>query len=566
MHKIFVLGALVLWLGLAGAQARSYAIGQAGSDLGSFELRLAPSATGTVSTSSLHLTGLADLTDRLAVNADGTAQSYHLEGTARGSALSMDVTFQNGQASFVIDQGGARQTVQVPLPGPVVVLDNSMLDGWQLVASRLDPKATQPQRFDVLVPQVARTGTVTFTAEGPEAIEVGGSSVTAERFDATLDVAGQKVGLTLWLDDGGTIVEFAQPVVGLRYTLETASSRAAAARQRTEADAARAALEKHLLAQRSCFAEQQVQTQSTGASLAGTLTVPRARPDRGAPALLLIPGSGAVDRNGNAPPLITNGMYRQLAYDLGCAGYAVLRIDKLGIGASTGDGNAVTLATYAQNTTDWVALLRSRPDIDPRRVGLIGHSEGGLVALYATAKGYVDPDAVVLLESPGLPLGQLVVDQLVRQARRNGASQAAIATTEAQARQAMEAIRASTGTRLALTGDLANNPIAAAFAHAAGLLRSEIDVDPAQLAAKVSAPMAIVQGGKDIQVLPANGDALHRAAPAATYLVLPDLEHDLYDTKGPAAADAVPGPGTLLSTTLLDALHAYLAGALLPAP
>ncbi len=566
MRKIFVLCALALWLGAAGAQAQSYGIRQAGSDLGTFELRLASTAAGTVSTSSLHLTGLADLTDRLAVNADGTAQSYHLEGTARGTALSMDVTFQDAQASFVIDHGGSRQTVQVPLPGPVVVLDNSMLDGWQLVASRLDAHATQPQRFDVLVPQAARTGTVAFTAKGPESIDVGGSKVAAQRFDATLEVAGQKVGLVLWLDDGGTLVAFAQPVIDLRYALQTAASRSAADRQRAEADAARAALEKHLAAQRSCFTEQDVQVQSTGATLAGSLTVPRKRADAGAPALLLIPGSGAVDRNGNAPPLIANGMYRQLAYDLGCDGYAVLRIDKLGIGASTGDGNAVTLATYAQNTADWLALLRSRADIDPRRVGIVGHSEGGLVALAATAEGYVDPAAVVLLASPGLPLGQVVVDQLVRQARRNGASAADIATTEAQARQAMDAIRASTGTRMALTGDLADNAVAAAFAHAAGLLRSEIDVDPAQLAAKVRAPMVIVQGGKDIQVLPANGDALHRAAPHATYLVIPDLEHDLYEAAGPAAEHATPGPGTLLSTTLLDALHAYLAGNLLAAP
>ena len=566
MRKIFVLCALALWLGAAGARAQSYAIRQGGSDLGTFELHLASTAAGTVSTSSLHLTGLADLTDRLAVGADGAAQSYHLEGTARGTALSMDVTFQAGQASFVIDQGGSRQTVQVPLPGPVVVLDNSMLDGWQIVASRLDPHATQPQRFDVLVPQAARTGSVAFTAKGPEAIDVGGAKVTAQRFDATLDVAGQKVGLVLWLDDGGHIVAFAQPVVDLRYTVQTAASRSAADKQRAEADAARAALEKRFASQRSCFTEQDVQVRSTGATLAGTLTVPRKHADAGAPALLLIPGSGAVDRNGNAPPVITNDMYRQLAYDLGCDGYAALRIDKLGIGASTGDGNAVTLTTYAQNTAAWLALLRSRSDIDPRRVGLVGHSEGGLVALFATANGFVDPAAVVLLASPGLPLGQVVVDQLVRQARRNGASPADIAKTEAQARQAMDAIRASSGTRLALTGDLADNTIAAAFAHAAGLLRSEIDVDPAQLAAKVRAPMVIVQGGKDIQVLPANGDALHRAAPDATYLVIPDLEHDLYEATGPAAAHATPGPGTLLSTTLLDALHAYLTGNLLAAP
>jgi pimeloyl-ACP methyl ester carboxylesterase len=188
------------------------------------------------------------------------------------------------------------------------------------------------------------------------------------------------------------------------------------------------------------------------------------------------------------------------------------------------------------------------------------------VALYAAADGYVDPTAVVLLASPGLPLGQVVVDQLVRQAQRNGASTAEVAATEAQARQAMDAIRASTGTRLTLSGALADNPIAAAFAHAAGLLRSEIDVDPAKLATRVSAPLLIVQGGKDIQVLPPNGEALAHAAPHATYLLLPDLEHDLYETSGAAASHALPGPGTLLSSTLLHALHAYLAGFLQAAP
>ncbi len=565
MRKIFVLCALALWLGAAGAQAQSYGIRQAGSDLGTFELRLASTAAGTVSTSSLHLTGLADLTDRLAVNADGTAQSYHLEGTARGTALSMDVTFQDAQASFVIDHGGSRQTVQVPLPGPVVVLDNSMLDGWQLVASRLDAHATQPQRFDVLVPQAARTGTVAFTAKGPESIDVGGSKVAAQRFDATLEVAGQKVGLVLWLDDGGTLVAFAQPVIDLRYALQTAASRSAADRQRAEADAARAALEKHLAAQRSCFTEQDVQVQSTGATLAGSLTVPRKRADAGAPALLLIPGSGAVDRNGNAPPLIANGMYRQLAYDLGCDGYAVLRIDKLGIGASTGDGNAVTLATYAQNTADWVALLRREQGVDPRRIALMGHSEGGLIALYAAAEGVVHPVTVVLLESPGLPLGQVIVDQIVEQARLRGAAEAEVEAAGAQARAAVRAIEASHGSQMALTGSLAENALAASFAHAAGLLRSEFAQDPAALAARLRVPVLVVQGGKDVQVSPANGEALRRAAARATYLYLPDLEHGLYRSAGSAIASAMPGPGTRLSGTLLQALGTYLDGYLLGA-
>jgi hypothetical protein len=559
--------ALTALLGMGAAAAQSYQIRQAGSMLGSFRVALTRAPGGTVSDSRLSLTGLADLSDHLVTDAAGDARSYHLEGTARGTPLTMDVVLSGAQASFTIEQGGAKQSLQVPLPGPVLILDNSMLDGWQILADRLDPGAAQPQRFDVLVPQAARTGTVSVRAAGKGSVEVGGASQSAERFDVTLNVAGQSVDLVLWLDGTGRIVAFEQPLTSLRYELETPASSAAAASAAAAARAATAALQRHLSDERACLREHVVQVHSGGETLAGTLSVPVAsQAGVGAPALLLIPGSGAVDRDGNAPPLITNGMYRQFAYALACQGYAVLRIDKLGIGASSGDGNAVTLATYARNVADWVALLRARPDIDPRRVGLVGHSEGGLVALYAVANGYVDPATVVLLESPGLPLGQVIIAQLARLARLRGASASQVAAVEAQARQAVEAIRASSGTRMELTGALADNPVAAAFAHAAGLLRSEIDEDPALLASRVRAPVLVVQGGKDVQVPPRNGEALAHAAPHATYLYLPDLEHDLYEVSGDAIDHASPGPGTLLSTTLFDALHSYLAGHLLVAP
>ncbi|MEJ2290150.1 MAG: alpha/beta fold hydrolase [Deinococcales bacterium] len=567
MPRPLVRGLILAWALLVGcAAAQTYQIRQAGQALGTFQLDLTRSVAGTVSDSSLTLTGVADLHDHLVVDASGHAVSYRLQGTARGTPVTIQVAIQAHQAAFTIDQGGSRHALEVPLPGPVVIIDNNMLDGWQVVASQLEADGSAPQHFDVLVPQAARTGTLAVTPAGKETVRLGDASVDAQRYHATLEVGGTRVGVTLWLGASGSIVAFAQPSASVRFDLETPASRAKASAEAAATASARATFEEHLAAQRRCVREHDVHVQSTGATLAGTLSVPTgASASRPAPALLLLPGSGAVDRHGNAPPSITNGMYQQLAYDLGCQGYAVLRIDKLGIGASTGDANAVTLGTYAHNTADWMALLRSRPGIDPRRIGLMGHSEGGLVALYATARGIVHPTAVVLLESPGIPMGTLIVDQLTRLARLRGASPDEVAATEAQARQAIEAIRASTGTALPLDGDLANNPVAAAFAHAAGLLRSEIDEDPAALAARIEVPVLVVQGGKDVQVLPRNGEALAKAAPHATYLYVPDLEHDLYETTGSAIDHASPGPGTLLATDLLDALHAYLAGYLMAA-
>ncbi len=564
-----LLTALVVAASLGVASAQSYTIEQGGRTLGSFEVALAQGADGsggTVSDSKLDLTGLATLTDHLVSDAAGHVSSYRLKGTARGAPVTIEVGFSADRAHIAIDQAGHQQALDVALPGPVAVIDNNMLDGWQVLARLLDPTASAPRTFDVLVPQAALTGTVTFTSAGEEGVDVVGRQVRAHRYDAVLAVAGQHVAVTLWLDDAGTIQLFEQPSASLRYVLQTPAAKTAASA--AEATAV-AALDARLKEQRACVRERDVKVTSTGETLAGTLSVPTGPATQGrtlAPALLLLPGSGAVDRNGDAPPLITNGMYRQLAYALGCRGYAVLRIDKLGIGASSGNGNAVTLETYAQNTADWMALLRAQPDLDPRRVGLMGHSEGGLVALFATARGYVTPAAVVLLESPGRPLGQILLDQLVQQARTGGASDARVATVEAQTRAALAAIEASQGTTLDLTGALADNPIAGMFAHAAGLLRSELTQDPVALAAAVEAPVLVVQGGKDVQVKVPNGEALAAAAPHATYLIFPDLEHDLYTTDGPAMANALPGRGTMVAPSLVDALASYLLGALVAAP
>lgn len=565
-----LLSALPGWLALAGAfwvsgaaLAQSYTIEQFGKPLGTFDMSLSHGPAGTVSDSRLTLQGLAELTDHLVVDASGGAVSYRLSGTARGAAVRVDATLRAGQAEIAIDQAGQQRSVSVPLGGPVVVLDNNMLDGWQLLVQRFRAGGAASQTYDALVPQAASVGSVTVTRAGTGEVSVGGRSVAAQRYDATLKIAGQVVAVQLWADGSGRLLAFAQPSASVRYTLQTEASKAQASASETRGEAERKALEQHLARQRECLTERNVSVRSTGQTLAGSLTVPKGA--AAAPALLLIPGSGAVDRNGNVPPLITNSPYQQLAYALACDGYAVLRIDKLGIGASTGNGNDVTLQTYAQNVADWVALLRREEGVDPRRIALMGHSEGGLIALYAAAEGAVDPVTVVLLESPGLPFGQVIVDQIVEQARLRGATEAEAEAAGAQARAAVRAIEASHGSRMALTGSLAENPVAVSFAHAAGLLRSEFAQDPAALAARLRVPVLVVQGGKDVQVSPANGEALRRAAERATYLYLPDLEHGLYRSAGSAIASAMPGPGTRLSGTLLRALKTYLDGYLLGA-
>jgi uncharacterized protein len=123
------------------------------------------------------------------------------------------------------------------------------------------------------------------------------------------------------------------------------------------------------------YDEQEVAYASGDVTLAGTLTLPPG--DARVPALLLITGSGAQDRNeeilGHKPFLV-------IADHLTRAGYAVLRVDDRGVGGSTGDDASATYDELLGDVLAGVALLRDHPRVDPDSVGLLGHSQGGFLA------------------------------------------------------------------------------------------------------------------------------------------------------------------------------------------
>jgi len=120
------------------------------------------------------------------------------------------------------------------------------------------------------------------------------------------------------------------------------------------------------------------------APLHGTLLLPYAPGPH--PALLLVAGSGPVDRDGNLPSL-HNDSLRLLAEGLAACGIATLRADKRGVGASHAaapDEAALSLDTYVNDAVSWMHALAADPAI--ARVGLLGHSEGALIASVLTQK------------------------------------------------------------------------------------------------------------------------------------------------------------------------------------
>lgn len=258
---------------------------------------------------------------------------------------------------------------------------------------------------------------------------------------------------------------------------------------------------------------EQVTVPGPQGPLAGTLTLAEGKD----PAVVIIPGSGPTDRDGNSPLGITAGAYRMLADALAARGVSSIRIDKRGMFGSRGavaDPNAATMADYAADARAWAKLAAKRTG--NRCAWLVGHSEGGVVALQAAQ----NPDGicgVLLVASPGRPLG----DVMRAQFRVNPAN----APILGAALGMLDAIQQGR------TVDPATLPAPLGQMFPTGsqrYLSGVIAVDPAKLAANAKVPVAIVQGDADLQVSVAEDAKRIAAANAkATLAVVPGVNHVL---------------------------------------
>jgi pimeloyl-ACP methyl ester carboxylesterase len=152
------------------------------------------------------------------------------------------------------------------------------------------------------------------------------------------------------------------------------------------------------------YAEEEVayQNKKAGIKLAGTMTLPRSKGPF--PAVLLITGSGPQDRD---ETLMGHKPFKVLADYLTRRGIAVLRVDDRGVGQSTGDHAKATTMDFADDVEAGVAFLKSRPDIDPRQIGLIGHSEGGVIAPIVAGRSK-DVAFIVMLAGTGITGEQIL--------------------------------------------------------------------------------------------------------------------------------------------------------------
>jgi pimeloyl-ACP methyl ester carboxylesterase len=323
------------------------------------------------------------------------------------------------------------------------------------------------------------------------------------------------------------------------------------------------------------------------ATLAGTLTLPEG--DGPHPALILVTGSGQQNRDEEIYLAPGYRPFAVIADTLTRQGIAVLRYDDRGMGGSIGEVESATSADFADDTEAALNFLLEREEIDPTQIGILGHSEGGIIATLLAAR---NPDVafIILMAGPGLSGYDVVLAQTVMLAEDGGASAEDLERIRTQQTQVLDTVRNNEGwdaleilmqeiiaEQLAQLPDAQKAQLGDLDAYAAQVIASQmatlqspwyrffISYDPAEDLAEINVPVLAIFGGLDLQVpAEANAEAVRAAAETAgnedvTVEIIPNANHlfqaaesggvDEYSTLAP---EFVPGFLDLISEWLLE--------------
>jgi len=278
----------------------------------------------------------------------------------------------------------------------------------------------------------------------------------------------------------------------------------------------------------------------TGIHLAGTLTLPRGTGPF--PAALLITGSGPQDRDES---LFGHKPFWVIADYLTRRGIAILRMDDRGVGGSTGNSTEASLNDMADDVLAGVEYLKSRKEIDAKHIGVIGHSEGGIVGPAAAVRS---PDIafVIMLAGTGVLGTEVLKMQGEAIIRASGGSDKNVAEQHAMVDIIFRVLKSEKDNKAAVEKMMAEWNEMREKTSASGSddrkraqftavtspeMRSFLFYDPAVALRQLKIPVLALNGSEDLQVppkqnLPAIQVALTAAGnPDFTVRELPGLNH-----------------------------------------
>ncbi len=306
-------------------------------------------------------------------------------------------------------------------------------------------------------------------------------------------------------------------------------------------------------------------------TLAATFTVPQGKGPFSV--VVLITGSGPQDRDetllGHKPFLILSDYLTR-------HGIAVLRADDRGTAKSTGDFKTATTADFATDTEAGIAYLKTRPEVDPHKIGLIGHSEGAVIAPMIAAR---NPDVafIVMMAGTGVSGDQVLVAQREAIAVAGGTKPEEAAKYAAKEKEMLALIEAEKvptekddaalekELREKMAGDVPESQIGLQIKLLTSpWFRYFLTYDPASALRKVTCPVLVLNGEKDKQVLPEQNlppirQALTQAGNKHFEVdELPGLNH-LFQTANTGSPTEYAGIEETMSPVALEKINTWIA-------
>lgn len=426
---------------------------------------------------------------KLSLTIDAVHGGY--EGTVNSSATAIDGTWTQGQPLPLSFTRAAPQPAAKPAPQPAAT---SAIDGTWL--GSLDTGAIKLRIvFKILSTADGLTAQMQSPDQSPVWLTATSVTRNADALTITLKGLGIAYEGKIAADSSAIDGTFTQMGNPLPLALKKVNSQSELELNRPQNPV-----------KPYPYREEEVAYKSAGNTLAATLTLPSGKSPF--PAVLLIVGSGPHDRDES---LLGHKPFLVLSDYLTRHGIAVLRADKRGVAKSTGDYAKATTVDFAADAEAGVAYLKTRTEVDPRRIGLLGHSEGAIVAPMAAV---ADPGIafIVMLAGSAVPGDQIIVEQSRLIAMAAGASQQKAAEDAEKERETLTLIETEKdpaalerllGAKLAAEG-MPDAAIAAQIKAATSpWFRFFLTYDPAAALRKLKTPVLALSGSLDLQVPPA---------------------------------------------------------------
>ncbi|WP_239490559.1 S9 family peptidase [Luteitalea sp. TBR-22] len=493
----------------------SYRIVVQGRNVGSEQVTVVRDAEGLAIRSSGGIAGGGYVLRRAEMVYGPTGAPIRLRTEARlkDQPLIVDTTVADGKATNRVTQGETASEVTHPIAADAIFLPNNVFAAAQGLAYRVNALQAGAKVALYVAPQAQVMGTLSGVTD--ERMQTASGMHELRRHVIDIDNAGTPMVLLLWAEKAtGRMVRYSITAAGVDVVREDLTS--VFTREVKE------------------FREndQALLIPALGFNIGATISRPAGRVAPGKkdknveklPVVVLVGGSGNVDRDTIAYGIPVMG---QLAGQLADAGFLVVRYDKRGVGQSGGRAESATLSDYADDVISVVKWLREQKDVDDRRIAVVGHSEGGAVALLAASRAD-DIKAIVTIAAPGVKGNELVLEQ-----QRTALEGLKLADDEKQRRvdlqkQVMNAV---------ITGQGWDGvPEAVRKQADTPWFRSFLLWDPAPVMRKVDEPLLILHGALDRQVPlqnaeVLNGLALHRKKGTTTMVMVPGINHLLVPAK-----------------------------------